>query len=74
MVKVGFDVCFFGDLECLLGYLEFLEVGLWLVMLEDEVDYLVLFDYLLENIEVLVLFGFDLVFKFGGIDYFCWEW
>ncbi|MDV3504725.1 chemotaxis protein CheB [Marinobacter sp. M-5] len=71
--KFGLEVCFSGDPERLQGYPEFPEASLWLITLEDEADHPVLFDHLLENTDVPVLFGLDPAPKPGSIDYFRWE-
>lgn len=71
--KFGLEICFSGDPQRLQNYPEFPDAGLWLITLEDEADHPALFDYLLENTEVPVLFGLDQAPASGSPDYFRWE-
>ncbi|TGN38912.1 chemotaxis protein CheB [Marinobacter confluentis] len=67
------DVCFSGDPDRLLAQPGFPDACLWLVTLEDEADHPALFDHLLENTDVPVLFGLDPAPKPGFTEYFRWE-
>lgn len=71
--KFCLEVCFSGDPERLLGYPGFPDANLWLVTLADETDHPALFDYLLDNTEVSILFGLDQAPKPGSTEYFRWE-
>lgn len=71
--KFGLEVCFSGGPDRLLDYPEFPDASLWLVTLEDEADHPLLFNHLLENTEVPILFGLDQAPKPGSTDYFRWE-
>ncbi|WP_166266872.1 chemotaxis protein CheB [Marinobacter caseinilyticus] len=71
--KFGLDSGFSGDPDRLLSYRALPDVQLWLVTLEDEADHPALFDHLLENTDVPILFGIDPAPKPGSVDYSRWE-